>query len=93
MCLCDNCTAPCCRYVVVNIGKPSSDQRVWAEMRGTLDGQGNWRLPARCCYLASTGRCGIYAARPHVCRDYEPGGPMCMAARQSENIKEKLCPK
>ena len=84
MCRCEGCTAPCCRHVIVNIGNLTADQRRWAEMHGEVDRAGNWRLEARCQHLRADNKCGIYKARPQVCRDYEAGGAMCLAARAKE---------
>src|SRR5690606_22162062 len=33
-----------------------------------------------CCFLDAQQRCGIYATRPGVCREFEPGGAGCQEA-------------
>lgn len=38
----------------------------------------------RCRYQGTEANrhdCSIYALRPQACRDFEPGGPQCLAAR------------
>ena len=90
---CDGCGGACCRFVVVAVGAMTADQRRWAEMRGPLDfkheGAMGWRLPVACRNLTAEGRCGIYADRPDVCREFAEGGAMCEAARRvHESNKE-----
>jgi len=90
---CDGCGGACCRFVVVAVGEMTADQRRWAEMRGPLDfkheGAMAWRLPVACRNLTAAGRCGIYADRPDVCREFAEGGEMCEAARRSHEGKEE----
>ncbi len=34
-----------------------------------------------CCFLGEGDRCTIYASRPTVCREFEPGRPDCQEVR------------
>ena len=48
-----------------------------------------WRLfplpfLERCCFLDEAGRCSIYATRPAVCREFEPGSGQCREARRRD---------
>ena len=81
---CETCGGACCRFVVVLVGDMTPDQRRWAEMRGPLrqvrDGVWEWELPVACPQLTADGRCGIYEARPDVCKGFKVGGAMCQKA-------------
>lgn len=76
---CHLCTARCCRYIALEIDRPTTpkecDQvrwfllhegvKVWAQ-------EGDWYLEmeTRCRHLEDSGMCGIYETRPQLCRDY-----------------------
>ena len=47
----------------------SLDARGAAE-RGALRARGRWGGPSRCAALGDDGRCGVYAARPIICRTH-----------------------
>ena len=77
---CSRCHgARCCQYITQRIPGPRSkqdfDQLLWqvahenVEIYKDSDG---WFLLIynRCSFLRPDGRCGIYASRPQVCRDY-----------------------
>lgn len=78
-CLCDKCSALCCRYFVLEIDKPES-RRQFDDVRWYLVHEGTfvfiekkkWYLGvyARCKHLLADNRCGIYEKRPQICRDY-----------------------
>ncbi|MFQ5590813.1 MAG: YkgJ family cysteine cluster protein [Phycisphaerae bacterium] len=81
--LCEHCTAACCRYVAVPLDKPRSrkdyDDIQWYLMHEGISvfvEDGDWyiQFQARCRNLGSDNMCTIYASRPRICRDYEPGG-------------------
>ena len=77
--LCDHCTAKCCRYFALPIEKPTTRED-WEFVRWYLlhDGatvfkeEDAWYLlvHSACKELQSDNRCGIYHARPLICRDY-----------------------
>jgi Fe-S-cluster containining protein len=78
-CLCDHCTAKCCRYFALPIEHPT-EHADWEFCRWFLlhekaslfkDGD-HWYLLVHtaCKHLQSDNRCGIYETRPQVCRDY-----------------------
>ncbi|MCU0766390.1 MAG: YkgJ family cysteine cluster protein [Gammaproteobacteria bacterium] len=77
---CARCAgSTCCTYVTQRISAPRSkadfDHLLWqvahAGVEAFQDGSG-WYLLMRghCEHLRAGGGCGIYAARPQVCRDY-----------------------
>lgn len=76
---CGFCTAKCCKYVTQRIDGPRSmedfDVLLWQLSHPGVevykDSEG-WFLifNSTCRYLAPDGRCGIYATRPKICRDY-----------------------
>ena len=78
-CLCSYCTGRCCRYFCLPIDTPESwddydSVRWYLAHGGTLVyiEKDTWYLLvfARCNYLQSDNRCGIYLNRPKICRDY-----------------------
>lgn len=77
--LCDYCTAKCCRYFALQIDTPSKrrdfDFLRWylVHDRATIfTDDGTWYLlvHTECRHLQTDHRCGIYEARPQICRDY-----------------------
>ena len=42
----------------------------------------------RCCFLDEEARCAIYATRPQVCREFEPGSAQCLEARRRAGFGE-----
>ena len=78
-CLCDYCSAKCCRYFALSIDRPSElkdfDFMRWYLLhdRATMfvDDE-NWYLLVHttCKHLQSDNRCGIYHTRPEICREY-----------------------
>jgi Fe-S-cluster containining protein len=78
-CLCDHCSAKCCRYFALPIDAPE-DRADYEFMRwfllherATVFKEGEtWYLLVHttCRHLQPDNRCGIYDTRPQVCRDY-----------------------
>jgi Fe-S-cluster containining protein len=78
-CLCDQCSALCCRYFVLEIDKPET-KRAYDDIRWYLIHENvfvfiekrKWYLGiySRCKHLQADNRCGIYLTRPQICRDY-----------------------
>lgn len=78
-CLCDYCTAKCCRYFALPIEEPSSEQDFdfmrWYLLhdRASVFVEDDvWYLLVHttCKHLQNDHRCGIYYTRPQICRDY-----------------------
>lgn len=82
-CLCNHCTALCCRYFSLPIDPPGN----WADFerlswfltfgRSTLFVEGDtWYLVVQgdCKYLTPDFRCGIYTNRPVICGQYTTDG-------------------
>jgi Fe-S-cluster containining protein len=78
-CLCDHCTAKCCRYFSLPIDTPTTwddyDSIRWYLAHGrtlVYVEKGTWYLVVmtRCKYLTAEDRCGIYLNRPKICREY-----------------------
>jgi Fe-S-cluster containining protein len=78
-CLCDQCSALCCRYFVLEIDKPET-RRQFDDVRWYLIHENTfafiekkkWYLGvySRCKHLQPDNRCGIYHTRPQICREY-----------------------
>lgn len=78
-CLCEHCTAVCCRYIALPIDKPTSredfDNIRWylahQDVTVFID-KGDWYISfaTRCRHLQNDQRCGIYRKRPKICRTY-----------------------
>ncbi|MDB5320376.1 MAG: Flagellin N-methylase [Phycisphaerales bacterium] len=78
-CLCDQCSALCCRYFVLEIDTPQT-RRQYDDIRWYLVHQNvfvfiekrKWYLGvySRCKHLQADNRCGIYETRPKICREY-----------------------
>jgi len=79
---CDNCPGACCRYISVRIGVVTPDQARWARLHGVVIEGESWAIPAVCQHLTPAGRCGVYDARPQVCREFAAGGAVCKAAKE-----------
>jgi len=78
-CLCDQCSALCCRYFVLEIDKPEDaegyDNIRWYlvhEKTFVFIEKKKWYLGvyAKCKHLQLDNRCGIYETRPKICRKY-----------------------
>ncbi|HVC97811.1 MAG TPA: YkgJ family cysteine cluster protein [Pirellulales bacterium] len=78
-CLCNHCTAKCCKYFALPIETPTTRQDFdyirWYLLHGEATvfiEDGDWYLlvHTRCKHLQSDNRCGIYETRPQICRDY-----------------------
>lgn len=78
-CLCEYCTAKCCRYFALPIDTPTErkdfDYVRWYLLhdRATVFvDDGDWYLLVHttCRHLQADNRCGIYETRPQICRDY-----------------------
>ncbi len=78
-CLCEHCTAQCCRYIALPIDKPDCRED-FENIRWYLAHQdvvifvdkGEWYISfaTRCRYLQDDHRCGAYETRPKICRQY-----------------------
>ena len=78
-CLCEYCTAKCCRYFALPIETPNTrkdyDYMRWFllhEHASIFTDDDTWYLlvHTRCRHLQADNRCGIYETRPQICRDY-----------------------
>jgi Fe-S-cluster containining protein len=78
-CLCDYCTAKCCRYFSLPIHNPATwddfDTIRWYLAHGQTAiyvEKRQWYLLVytRCNYLTENDRCGIYLNRPRICSEY-----------------------
>ncbi len=78
--LCEHCSAACCRYVAIEIDKPTS-ARDYDDIRWYLmhEGvvifveEGDWfvQFRTKCKNLRADNMCGVYETRPQICRDYK----------------------
>jgi Fe-S-cluster containining protein len=78
-CLCDFCTAKCCRYFALPIEAPKTFEDFeyvrWFLLhdRATVFKEDDdWYLlvHTECRHLQADNRCGIYDTRPKICREY-----------------------
>jgi Fe-S-cluster containining protein len=78
-CLCDYCSAKCCRYFALPIDTPDAvkdfDYMRWFllhERASVFVEDDNWYLLVHtvCKHLQPDNRCGIYETRPQICREY-----------------------
>ncbi len=78
-CLCDYCTAKCCRYFALPIETPTErkdfDYIRWYLLHDAATvfvDESDWYIlvHTRCKHFQSDNRCGIYHTRPQICRDY-----------------------
>jgi len=78
-CLCDHCTAKCCRYFALPLETPATrkefDTFRWFllhERASIFVDSGTWYLLVHtaCRHLQADHRCGIYHTRPQICRAY-----------------------
>ena len=78
-CLCDHCSAKCCKYFALPIETPTTRQDFdylrWYLLHDAatvfVEGE-NWYLlvHTHCKHLQEDNRCGIYHTRPNICREY-----------------------
>jgi uncharacterized protein len=78
-CLCEHCTAVCCRYIALPVDKPESaedfDNIRWYlahENVSVFVDKGQWYISfaTPCRHLQPDFRCGNYQTRPKICRSY-----------------------
>lgn len=78
-CLCEHCTAVCCRYIALPIDKPDCrddfENIRWYlchEDVVVFVDRGDWYVSflTRCRHLREDQKCGIYETRPKICRSY-----------------------
>ena len=78
-CLCDFCTAKCCRYFALPIDTPSTESDFqylrWYllhDRASVFTEDDTWFLLVHttCKHLQDDHRCGIYETRPPICREY-----------------------
>jgi Fe-S-cluster containining protein len=77
--LCDYCPAKCCRYFALPIETPTTRKDFefirWYllhDRASIFTEEEDWYLlvHTKCKHLGDDNRCGIYATRPQICRDY-----------------------
>jgi Fe-S-cluster containining protein len=78
-CLCEQCSALCCRYFALPVDNPTCrhdyDNIRWYLLHENVtifveEGQWYIGIANRCKMLEPDNRCGIYDTRPKVCRGY-----------------------
>lgn len=78
--LCEHCTAVCCRYIALPMDTPRT-QADFDDLRWFLihehvsvfveDNAWYISFQTTCRHLQADHRCGIYATRPNICRQYD----------------------
>ncbi len=82
---CATCGARCCRYVVVELDKPTAridrEEIRWFLAHENVsvyidgdDGTWNVQFATPCRHLDANNRCTIYRRRYEICRDHDPEG-------------------
>ncbi len=78
-CLCDRCTALCCRYFALGIDEPETPEEFddirWYLVHENVhvfveDDEWYLSVQTRCRHLQDNNQCGIYEDRPKICREY-----------------------
>lgn len=78
-CLCEYCTAKCCRYFALPLEEPETFEEFeylrWFllhDRASIFKEDGDWYLLVHtvCKHLQGDNRCGIYETRPKICREY-----------------------
>jgi len=80
---CVTCGARCCRYVVVELDKPTAridrEEIRWLLAHENVsvyvdgdDGTWNVQFATPCRHLDANNRCTIYRRRYEICRDHDP---------------------
>ena len=85
---CATCRASCCRLEVLLVSDTGvPDRYVEVDRWG---GERMARLEDGWCAALdrSTMLCGIYDRRPWICREFEMGGPECLAERNGRPAPE-----
>ena len=79
---CSRCEAKCCKYVAVEVDKPTTphdfDTMRWMLAHRNVNvfiDERKWflNIPGRCQYLGRDNRCAIYDRRPRICRSHTAG--------------------
>jgi Fe-S-cluster containining protein len=89
---CAVCAGACCESITLPLGSPDPDFLRWLLLRGqpSVLIPGSTTLECRCTALTNDGRCSIYADRPRVCRDLEPGGIECRTILRRRRTAEQI---
>jgi hypothetical protein len=94
---CATCGAKCCRYVVVELDKPTSkldrEEIRWLLAHENVlvyidgdDGTWNVQFNTPCTHLGPDNRCTIYRRRFAVCRDHDPETCEASDGEQTDTI-------
>lgn len=78
---CQRCGGACCESITLDLSTTNNDFLRFIELRsmpqkkedGTV--ARNFNIP---CMALKEGRCAIYESRPQMCKDFEPGGMLCI---------------
>jgi hypothetical protein len=78
--ICEGCRAECCRYVALEIDKPTCkrdyDNIRWYLLHENVsvfvDNEGSWNIEfvTPCEKLGADGYCEYYLSRPRICREH-----------------------
>jgi hypothetical protein len=92
---CEGCSH-CCHYIALEINRPTSkrdyDNIFWYLLHDGvsvyIDFQGHWfvQFDTTCRALTADERCGIYADRPQICREYRIETCVRYSAEPSEEF-------
>ena len=92
--ICEECGSRCCRYVAVEIDRPTCkrdyDHIRWYLLHGTVhvfvDHANDWflEMESDCEALGPGGHCLNYANRPRICRQYGDDHQTCEYLAEEE---------
>ncbi|HMP16728.1 MAG TPA: YkgJ family cysteine cluster protein [Gemmatales bacterium] len=95
--LCDQCGA-CCRTFPIYVTEADAQREPRIAQEGCRNTNSRkypltlFPLPFHeaCCFLDSGQLCTIYASRPEVCRELQPGTQQCQEARERSHLPPLL---
>ncbi len=98
---CDECGGSCCKYVAIEIDKPTCkadyDNVRWylvhRDVNVFIDHEKKWYIEFKtpCIHQGDDNRCGIYEDRPKICRSHgnEEGGCEYYSSPYSEYFESE----
>jgi len=78
---CEDCAGKCCKCLIVWPANEPSTVEFYETTRGVC-ADGFALVNSRCQHLTEDNQCGIYEARPEVCRKFEVDGPDCLKTKR-----------
>lgn len=83
---CESFSLPVVEAIPITNDPRQQDLNRWFRLHASDDGE-RLTFECKCTMLTRKGLCAIYDRRPDVCRNFQRGGPECLAT-----IKERRTP-